>query len=818
MTDHIYKKHSYAKVFLLAFAVFAVILVPLLIYNKGYMTYYGDFNSQQLPFYRHAHEAVRKGNFLWDWGTDLGSDFITSYSFYLLGSPFFWLSTLFPTSAVLYLIPWLLALKYAFAALTSYAYIRRFVRKDESAFIGAFLYAFSGFQMYNIFFNHFHDVTAFFPLMLIAMEENITRKRRGVFALTVALMAIINYFFFTGQAVFLIIYFLLRSCCSDFKVTPKKFMLIFAEALLGVGIAAIILVPSAISIIDNYRVSEHLYGMDMLAYNDRTRIWRILQNSFMLPEVPARSNLLHSGSGKWSSIAAYLPMFSLIGVFSFLKSKPGKWSSKLIKICAVCAVIPILNSAFYMFNASYYARWFYMPVLIMALVTVQTLERNDISEKPGIKSCIWLFAVFLIISVLPSKKDDKVTWFSFAEDKIYFYLSVVVTLVFFVLATDLFKKKRQNADYMKRAVTLTVVACFVCTATVFYYGLSIGPYTHKYIETAIEGHEKINISSAEDEFFRVDISENYDNYPMLWGYSSMRCFQSVVSPSIMEFYDKIGITRDVASRADTSYYSLRGLFSVKYYFSHLESDKTESKKPELPGFKLISEQNGFNVYENQYYIPMGFTYDYYINEEKFNSLSEISRTNALLRAILLSDKQIEKYGHLLENADTWKSNNLTKEYYLSYCEERINSACYDFTKSSDGFTARINTPKPNLVFFSVPYDKGFTAYVNGQETTIEKVSNGFMAVEVPEGESTITFRYYTYGLRTGITITLVSLGIFAVFMIICTILHFINKKKDVILNSNLIEIEPSHDVSSLIINDESFVDIPTPENEYDFFR
>src|SRR5574344_223464 len=145
------KKHLYMKVFLLSFICFALVVIPIVIYNKGYFTYYGDFNSQQIPFYYHAHNAVRNGNLLWDWGTDLGSDFLTSYSFYLLGSPFFWITVIFPDSIVLYLMPWLLCLKYATAALTSYAYIRRFVKNDGAAVIGSFLYAFSGFQMFNIF-------------------------------------------------------------------------------------------------------------------------------------------------------------------------------------------------------------------------------------------------------------------------------------------------------------------------------------------------------------------------------------------------------------------------------------------------------------------------------------------------------------------------------------------------------------------------------------------------------------------------------------------------------------------------------------------
>ena len=389
--------HTYLKVFFLAFITFAVIIIPMVIYNKGYITFFGDFNSQQLPFYYHAHEAVKSGNILWDWGTDLGSSFIGSYSFYLLGSPFFWLTVLFPTKCVLYFIPWLLCLKYATAALTAYAYIRRFVKYNTSAVIGGFLYAFSGFQAYNIFFNHFHDVTAFFPLMLIGLEENVTNNRRGLFAVTVGLMATINYFFFTGQVLFIIIYFILRSRCSDFKVTKKKFLILAFESIVGTGVAAALLIPSAFSILDNYRVGERLYGNDLITYGDRTRIWRIVQSFFMIPDPPANPNLFNSESAKWSSIGGYLPMFSMIGVISFLKCKPDKWSSKLIKTCIVCAFIPVLNSAFYMFNASYYARWYYMPVLIMALVTVLVFERKDISPAPGIKSCIYFFTAVLLI-------------------------------------------------------------------------------------------------------------------------------------------------------------------------------------------------------------------------------------------------------------------------------------------------------------------------------------------------------------------------------------------------------------------------------------
>lgn len=75
--------------FLLALCTAALMFIPFLIIDKGYFIFYGDFNVQQIPFYQMAHDAVHSGDIFWSWTTDLGANFIGSYSFYLLGSPFF---------------------------------------------------------------------------------------------------------------------------------------------------------------------------------------------------------------------------------------------------------------------------------------------------------------------------------------------------------------------------------------------------------------------------------------------------------------------------------------------------------------------------------------------------------------------------------------------------------------------------------------------------------------------------------------------------------------------------------------------------------
>lgn len=65
-----------------------IIFIPFIIRDGGRFLFYGDFNVQQVTFYRLAHDAVVSGNMGWSHITDLGANFIGSYSFYLLGSPF----------------------------------------------------------------------------------------------------------------------------------------------------------------------------------------------------------------------------------------------------------------------------------------------------------------------------------------------------------------------------------------------------------------------------------------------------------------------------------------------------------------------------------------------------------------------------------------------------------------------------------------------------------------------------------------------------------------------------------------------------------
>ena len=787
-----YTKEKYLTAFLLGVAIFLVSVIPVMIFDRGYFIYYGDFNAQQIPFYNLANDAVRSGQFGWNWFTDLGSDFMTSYSFYLFGSPFFWLSTLLPRFLVTYSLPFLLALKHGVAAVTAYAYIRRFVRSKNAALTGALLYTFSGFQIFNIFFNHFQDVTAFFPLMLIAMEENINNRRKGWFALIVAVMAIMNYYFFTGQVVFLILYFVMRVPCKDFRVTWKKFFGLLIEAVLGTAAAGVVLLPSALAIIENSRVNLRLYGNNVIFYNEASRVMRIIQTFFMPSDAPARPNLFKSEGVKWSSVGGYFPIFSTLGIITFMRSRKKHWAVRLSWLCILCSFIPILNSMFYTFNASYYARWFYMPILIFAMMTAQTLDDEDADFTPSIKITAAVLLAFGAVSFIPEKKDGKVSWFTYPNDIGYFWITFLIAAVFLGFAVYIIYRKNKGLFYEKLMVFLTAAASVICILTTVLYGAVTPKSAGKYIDVAINGGDNVYESVSEDNFFRVDISENWDNYPMLWKLPSMRSFQSVVSTSIMDFYDAIGVQRDVASRADVTHYTLRGLLSVKYFYrektegftyEELQSTDSSADRSEisdkngikasrvditerLPGFEYVGENEYFEIYENSLYIPIGFGYDMYIPESKAEERGKATREKMLIKALVLNDEQIEKYSDILAEAPETLAGITDKEY-VDVCKEKQLNCAESFTYDSKGFEAVIDLEKPQLVFFSVPYSDGWSAEVNGSAVDVEKVSYGFMAVKADKGENKIIFRYETPGLKTGAVMSVSAVLLLVIYLIIC---------------------------------------------------
>lgn len=105
------------------------------------------------------------------------------------------------------------------------------------------------------------------------------------------------------------------------------------------------------------------------------------------------------------------------------------------------------------------------------------------------------------------------------------------------------------------------------------------------------------------------------------------------------------------------------------------------------------------------------------------------------------------------------------ENYTECAQERAENTLQDVQIVNNGFEGNISLSEPQLLFVSVPYSEGFTAYVDGKETEILRANTFGMALSLSEGEHHIEFRYHTHGLGLGAVMSLTGFAVFTVIAV-----------------------------------------------------
>ena len=752
----------------------AIFFLPFYILDGGFFHYAGDFNSQQISFYRYMNGFVKGAGYpnsafagaphnTFSWATDLGSGVMNAYSFYLYGSPFFWLSVLLPQSWLPYMMVPLLVLKFGVAGGGAYLYLRRYVKNANYAVLGSCLYALSGFAVYNVFFNHFVDVVALFPYLLWALDEAIYEDRHGLFAFWVAVNLLNNYFFFVGQVIFLCIYFVCKLSARDFRLTGRKFGHLLWESVLGVAMGCLLLFPAVLSLLQNPRTIDLSSGWGFLTYAKVQQYLAILLSWILPPDSPYLTSVWSEGVIKWTSMTAYLPLCSLAGAMAYWRSRKADSKKRIVAVCAVCALVPVLNSAFYALNSSYYARWYYMPTLILAAMTVNALEDPDIDLDAPARGIGWIMLATLVFAVVPVRDDTTETWsFGVLKNPEQFFVVLGFGLLGLMLYRVLCSKWRQDSRFAQRMTAAALV--FACAFTMVHIGIGKFGQWHTDSDLVEQDTNALLLKNDLPEGdYRIDTYKIHDNIGMWLDKSCLQYFGSTAAPSILSFYPGLGVKRDVRSEPEITNYALRGLLSVEYLITTPEQRESFEDEADA-GWTYLADVDGYTLYHNDNYVPMGFTYDYYVTEATYQTSIKTLRSNLLMRALVLTDEDVAQYGKYLTELSEDMLNDLHYDSYTQDCADRRAHSCSVFQMNNAGFHAEITMDKANLVFFSVPYDDGFTAYVNGEKTDILQVDEGLMAVLCPAGASSIDFVYQAAGLSASRVVTAVAIPVWVVYV------------------------------------------------------
>lgn len=67
---------------------------------------------------------------------------------------------------------------------------------------------------------------------------------------------------------------------------------------------------------------------------------------------------------------------------------------------------------------------------------------------------------------------------------------------------------------------------------------------------------------------------------------------------------------------------------------------------------------------------MGFTYDYYLTESQYENTIKTTRSNLLMRALVLKDEDAETYSEYLQPLPEERLNDLYYDTYVEDCDAR----------------------------------------------------------------------------------------------------------------------------------------------------
>ena len=735
---------------LLSLAAALLVFVPAIIRDKGFFLIVDDYNAQQLTFataVRYALYTRPLGD--WFWGIDLGTSLVNTFSFYNLGSPFFWVTLLFPDVMIPYLFGWLYILKYVAAALTAHLYLRRFLKDERFAVIGALLYAFSGFQSTNLMFFHFHEVVAFFPLLLLGLEKVMEDKKyRPFFIFAVFLNCLVNYFFFIGEVVFLIPYFLLRFHGRSVKALLRSTLARLLDGVLGVGMACVLFLPSVLYVLDSAR-SEFSLTSGNLLYGFRDVL--VILKGLFLP-----GDLMNDGSAliakNWDSTSAYVPLFGLSFVFAYLLKEKGWLRVLLIGGLFIC-FFPFLQSAFYLFT-DVYQRWWYMLVLLFVLATIKVLEAPDryrIGLGVLLNGAI-VAALYLVVRFL--YRDGSGDPLVFHKGR--FLLEALVAAGSPFLVWGLLKLRLLG---WKRLAALT--AAFCCASTAL----------------TLHAYRRLNTNSDYREFFEggllmetLDEQYRYRASGMLMTTNGKAAaylgFCSTLENSSYAFNDLFDIHSTNMTRDRSKVSGLAALLGAKFRMT-TEPSEEDHAVPYL-------DHNGTVYYLVTYTksCPIGFALDRYQTADQLKALPLNERASALMHAFVVEPEQIPEVSDLAEPFDP---EGIDLRAVLVEAIDRCReNAVSDFHRDNTGFWCRTTYDRERFVYFTVPYDRGWQATVDGKPAKII-CSGGMMLLRVPAGGHDVRFVYHTPGLRTGAIVSGVS---WLVFIGLCGCQYMIGKRKN----------------------------------------
>lgn len=839
-------------------------------------------------------QDILHGNFdfqQYDFTRGLGSTISISFE------PVYWLYLLFNPSQVETAYSLLIILRYFLAGASMSALVLYFRRSHYAAYVASMVYAFSGYAIYaGTRHGQFLSPLMLLPILVIAMEQLITKKKWYLLTVFTAISLLCTYYFLYMNTIALGIYYVTRILCTKEYRNIKTFftrgLIIVGSYILGVAMGSISIFTS----FGNYIGSSRSGGSSLSDFLTATPLF--YQKDWIADFFV--SFLSDSFSpGLWLKLG-FAPVAVLALVLLFTR-KNKKELKPLFIIFTFFCLFPVFGYIFSGFS-SVTNRWCYIYAAVIAFILAENLEnftRLTAREMQLMLGLVCLYAGIIFFST--KYRSDKVL--------AVFGLLALTTALLLVINNDKISISKKAA---KNAIFAVTMAAVVFNANFFFLTdyeeeshlenyVKPGKSVDNMSRTALKYLDRVDddADGQENGFYRSTNLKTYGDVrstSLIYGYHDISTFTSTLNGAIVDYNRAMG-------NSDWTIVSIYS-YNARAYMHTLASVRylgtASDVKISVPyGYKKVFDREGrkrtYEIYENQYALPLGYTYDTVTSESDAEDLSAAHKQELTMLSAIVEDDAVEKNANLTTadpdslpltaeklpitkikpgkgvtvkdgeiiipegggivnftfegrpNSETYlslrgdlyapkdasehllktqvKAENMSYEhrfqidsyatgqeeylFNLGYNEDaltkcrlkfkgggtiRFDELCI-YTQSMETYPERVAALRENslenvktdtntvtgditvdsdkMLVITLPYQRGWTAWVDGEEVDIQKVNYQYMGLNLSAGEHSIRLHYQQPGLKYVLPVTASGAGVF-----VCIILfNFVRKRR-----------------------------------------
>ena len=747
--------------YVIAFLMFSITLIN----NSFTIPISGDFTLQEIPFYFNGYDDwwhyFTTGEFvMWDDSAMLGVNNIAANSFYYLLNPFFLVLLIVPRSIMPQAQAFMMITKMVLAGLAMKLLLQKFKVKEDTTWLIATAYAFCGWNLYYLWFNHFLEVAVLMPLFILGLEKIIKDQKPVFLIMVIFVTGLTNYFFLISFCFCGVIYAGFRffqnlkeykQIMKDRKDNNLPYLMdvrlevfvqgVFAFAV-GLMLCAFVLLPCFSVALTNSRVTNQTYLTDLIdafklmfdsesgltfaesfkSFFDLMFVWSsdlkwiYTQEkntlfpliAFFTPNVSCFDSVVFNHSGydnAYASTFIYTPLMLML-IPSFINSLKKRSVSTIIGFFGVILLMftPFAYYCFSGFTENAYARWYiFVTVISLIFIAIQYDKKEEMSVwyldlSFGIVLLIYGYLLYQSEALMTQPNIEKMD-----QRGLYMYGEIIYIIFMYIYMRKHFKKPQFTYNLRYFVALEAIVMCnitLICQGTASYSTLYQGEQniTHEMEITS-------DLNEVDDTYFRLFSStadRNGNNLAMMYGTSGLGTFHSIYNYELEDFLDwsqiQYGGRNGWSMGVHEKRINLDQFLGVKYYL--LKKGDTN-----IPfGFSEYRTTNTHVLYRNANFIELGYAFDDIIMTQPYEDYFFNEEVKDNLGALTYSHK-IEngaKYTNLSSDRhETIENENAYLSGAIMY-ENDIKELFGEDYLNNDSFNVITSASEFNKTLYKAP--------------------------------------------------------------------------------------------------------------------